>query len=148
MDWNGLKRKLQAEHPGDPRTLAYLEKAFELGREALDIFAQFGHKFHLAPGPGTASTEWPKMMFHVEAAPNGRMVRDEYELYDLGDGWENSLEDAQVRDGIMAQFTGRGGVNRRSLPSVLPGEGVTSKLDAAGERKKRIADFKEQRDAE
>jgi hypothetical protein len=60
------------------------------------------------------------MMFHVNAAPNGRMVLSEYELYDLGEGWCNSLEEAQVRDGIMAQFAGRGGVSRRSLP-VLTG---------------------------
>jgi len=145
MDWNTLKRRLQAEHPGDPRTLAYLEKAFELGKEALEIFAKHGHQFHLAPGPSPASSEWPKMMFHVEAAPNGRMVRDEFELYDLGDGWCNSLEEAQVRDGIMAQFTGRGGVNRRSLPSPVPGQGVTSKIDEAGAKAQRIAEFKEKR---
>ncbi len=142
MDWNGLKRRLQAEHPGDPRTLAYLEKAFELGKEALEILSSFGHQFHLAPGPSPAGNEWPKMMFHVEAAPNGRMVRDEYELWDLGDGWCHSLEEAQVRDGIMAQFTGRGGVSRRSLPMPIAGEGVTSKIDDLGDRAKRIADFK------
>lgn len=116
MDWDGLKRVLFAEHSGDPRTLAYMEEAIRQGRESLRLFAQHGHQYHLAPGPGAPQGAWPRMMFHVNSAPNGRMVQNEYELYDLGEGWEDSLEAAQVKDGIMAQFSGRGGVSRRSLP--------------------------------
>lgn len=120
MDWAGLRRQLIGEHSGDQRDVAYLQIALADAERALDQLARMGHQFHLEPGPGSPLAEWPRMMFHVTSAPNGRLIRSVYEQWDLGDGWCDSLEEAQIRDGEAQQFRGRAGVNRRALPVVRP----------------------------
>ena len=74
MDWQGLSRQLAAEHAHQPQTLGRCEVALCSAREALQILAGHGHQFYLAPGSGEPFPEWPKRLFHVDQAPNGRQV--------------------------------------------------------------------------
>jgi hypothetical protein len=62
---------------------------------------------------------WPRLLFHAEKAPNGRLCLNEFEKMELGDGWFETLDDAQHWDGTQAQFEGRGGV-KRNRQALLP----------------------------
>lgn len=141
MDWAGLRRHLQSLYT-DQQVLARLTHGIALAEEGLEMLASLGHRYHLAPGPGKPFSKWPRLMYHISAAPNGRWVRNEYELWDLGEGWCDSLSEAQHRDGFAQQMTGRGGVNRKALPTVVPGSASQDEGSALVDEIKR--NFKKQ----
>lgn len=116
MNWRAFRVRLQAEHHQSSQKVAEIELACHQAENALQLFARLGHQFHLAPGPEPEADGWPKILFHVDSAPNGRLVRNEYEAEELGDGWFDNLNDAQHNYGMKTQFAGRGGVGLRSLP--------------------------------
>lgn len=132
---------LLAIHHDRPQQLGRVNHAFRAIAEALAELGSMGHQFHLAEGPPGSGEIWPRLYFHVKAAPNGRLVHSKYELGDLGPGWFPTLDEAQHADGVATQFAGRGGVGRRDLPMVLEGqEEAPISLDAR--RQKMIEDFK------
>lgn len=126
-DLQALYTKLQSEHYSRPQDLMRIEVAMRSVDEALAHLAALGHQMHLEPGAGTApggEASFPRLMFHVHAAPNGRLVRSRWELADLEAGakgtWFDTLASAQHAEGTRAQFAGRGGVGARNLPVVIP----------------------------
>jgi len=128
MDWQGLRRYLQSLRT-HPQELARLDRALAMAEEGLQVLSSMGHTYHLEPGPGKPLAEWPRRMYHITAAPNGRWVGSEYELWDLGPGWCDTLSEAQHRDGYAQQMAGRGGVNRRALPTLVNGEALHDDSD-------------------
>lgn len=94
--------------------MASLTHALREAEGALSVLARYGHVFHLEPGPGEPPALWPRLMFHVAYAPNGRLVRDEYEYDTMGEGWFDTMEEAQHAAGYDTQMTSRGGRPRRS----------------------------------
>jgi hypothetical protein len=122
MDWQGLSRKLFADHQHQPQTLGRLELAMKQAQEALQIMEGHGHVYHLAEGHGPKHPEWPRTLYHVDSAPNGVVAYTEQEAADLGPGWFDSFQKAQFWDGLETQFNGRGGVAkspRVPVPSLL-----------------------------
>jgi hypothetical protein len=134
MDWRGFRNQILAKHSASPQNSHALDLAIRSAEEAMSVLAKHGHHFHLAPGDGPSFSDWPKKMFHMDAAPNGRLVQNEYELWDLGEGWCETLEEAQHSDGMATQFRGRAGVNRRALPVAKP-ESQKSKEEWLKEQK-------------
>lgn len=143
MDWTGFRRLILSQHSGKPQEMAYLKEALDSMESGLSVLVRMGHHYHLAEGEGTAHPEWPKTYFHVESAPNGRLVLNEFELYELGIGWCETLEEAQHRDGIVQQMRGRGGVRRPSQLPMVISESET--MDQVIER--RAAEYRKQREA-
>ena len=118
MDWKGLRNHLLAKHPQDAQRCARVDHALRSAEEALSLLTGLGYVFHLEEGPGEKFPEFPCMMFHVDAAPNGRLVHCQEEVEELGPGWFRTLIESQLWDGTQTQFAGRGGVKRQSLPAV------------------------------
>ena len=125
-----------------------IEHALRTAEESLNMLSSLGHRFHLAEGPGPIHPQWPKKLFHIDSAPNGRMVADEHEAAELGPGWFDTLNAAQFSDGMDAQFTGRGGVKRGGLPAILHTWSLEElsqfTADAEAEKQRRIFEFKTQ----
>lgn len=144
--WTSLLQHLQAEHPNDAQLCGRLERAVRLLREGCEELERAGHQFHLEEGQGAPWPEWPRMMFHSDAAPNGRLVRSRWEAGELGPGWFFTLADAQHWDGTEAQWAGRGGVPRKSLPALLPGASALNSFDPVAERARIIAEFRAKRE--
>jgi hypothetical protein len=151
MDWAGLRRALNAAHAGDLQTLERIDHALRDAQQAMDALAALGHRFWLTRTPQPAMPHWPRMLFHVNSAPNGRIVRSEFEAADLGPGWFDTLEAAQHWDGVETQFAGRGGVPRTSLPATMGLDAATIALQAqqaAKAKAQAIAEFKAARGAQ
>lgn len=87
----------------------------------LTALGRLGHRYYLEPGPPPDADQWPRVMFHVEAAPNGRVVASDFARHELGEGWFYTLAEAQHAEGMRAQFAGRGGVGDRSVPMLVDG---------------------------
>lgn len=122
FDWQRLQQQLEAEHFARPQNVARITRAIGHVREGLDELARLGHPFCLIPGiePTTDPDDlWPQTWFHMDTAPNGRIVRDRWQLETLGDGWCKTLAEAQHMAGKSAQFAGRGGIRSRNLPAVI-----------------------------
>lgn len=133
-----LKARLLAEHHAKPQNLSRIEHEFGRLGEALAALAALGHLYHLAEGSPGSGEVWPRLYFHVHAAPNGRVVNSRWELAELGPGWFPTLDEAQHDDGVATQFAGRGGVGRKSLPAVVAGaEVAVASLDERREAIKR-----------
>lgn len=114
-----LERQHQADHHHDMQSQEKVRLAFSALDDAITTLSHLGHQYHLAPGTADAVPEWPRVMFHVEAAPNGRVVQSLYEAQELGDGWWDTLQAAQHAEGVRAQFAGRGGIGDRSVPMLV-----------------------------
>lgn len=117
-----LERQHQADHHHDLQSQERVRLAFGALDDALTTLAHLGHQYHLETGVAPEVSEWPRVMFHVEAAPNGRVVKSEYEAQELGPGWWDTLQAAQHAEGVRAQFAGRGGIGDRSVPMLVGGE--------------------------
>lgn len=115
-----LRTKHQADHFGSLQQVEQIRLAMAAIDDGLNVLSRLGHRYHLEPGPPPLHNRWPKIMFHVEAAPNGRIVNSEYDAQELGVGWYYTLQEAQHAEGVRAQFAGRGGIGDRSVP-MLPG---------------------------
>lgn len=119
---------LAAAH-GQPQLVARLRHGFGLAEEGLRQLAGLGLQLHLAEGPEPTRPEWPKILFHIDAAPNGRVVANQWELEDLGSDWYGTLEDAQHQNGRKLQFAGRGGVGIRNVPVISGPPPAVSEAD-------------------
>lgn len=110
---------LLAQHSGKPQEMVRMTRALDLVEEGLRDLTAAGHHYHLAEGDGPPVAEWPKILFHLHSAPNGRVIWTEREEQELGDGWFESLEAAQHSDGKHHSMRGRGGATRGGLPMRL-----------------------------
>lgn len=141
MDWQGLSRRFSADHPHEPQVLGRLEVALNQAREALQMMAGHGYRFHLADGAGQPHPAWPRKLYHVNLSPNGRLVYTEQEAEELGAGWFDSLLRAQLWDGMETQFNGRGGIPKSPrVPAPIYGSGLYISAEEA-ERISELADF-------
>ena len=134
-----------AKHAAEMDSRTQPEVALCSAREALQILAGHGHQFYLAPGSGETFPEWPKRLFHVDQAPNGRQVFSQQDAEDLGPGWFDSFQKAQFWDGMETQFNGRGGVPKSPrVPAVPVAELniLTTDHDDYESRKQLIAAFR------
>lgn len=86
--------------------------------EGLATLASLGHPFHLEDGVVRSELGWPRILFNVDSAPNGRLVNSEYDARELGPGWYDTANDAQHADGLKTQFAGRGGIGVRNVPAI------------------------------
>jgi len=116
MRLNELLTRLQALHHHDLQAVTTLTAAVAEVDHGLALLARLGHVYHLEAGPPYELDEWPRLLFHVTAAPNGRIVGSWWEARELGEGWWPTLQEAQNKEAIKAQFRGRGGVGDKSLP--------------------------------
>lgn len=144
MRISDLRTQLAAIHHGTPQVQVRIDQALRDIEQQLQALAGLGHQFHLEPGPPVELPEWPKTVFHVTSAPNGRVVRDLGELLELGPGWFSTLEAAQHADGIETQFAGRGGVKRRGGLTVTgpAADPAASRLEARRALDAQVEEFK------
>jgi len=119
-----LKAKHQADHFASLQDVEMVRQALLSIDIGLNFLSRLGHRYHLEPGPAPEVDDWPKVMFHVEAAPNGRVVNGPTEARELGSDWFFTLQEAQHAEGMRAQFAGRGGIGDRSVPMILGQVGV------------------------
>jgi hypothetical protein len=149
MNLTPLRTSLIVQHHHQPQVVRVIEHSIRELEEALGRLAAVGHLFHLAEGPQPPADEWPRVMFHVDSAPNGRVVNSEWDFRDLGgeaEGWHTTLAGAQHADGVKTQFAGRGGVGVRSLPVRVNGGAAGRDLAAEAEARQRtIEQWKLQR---
>lgn len=124
-----LMSRLQAQHYASPQEVQLVLSSLRDIESALNALTRLGHVYHLEPGPPYELPEWPRVLFHVTSAPNGRVVRSSWEAIELGYGWWPTLEEAQQKEGIKTQFRGRGGVNDRALPMVMDGGPPSPRFD-------------------
>ena len=141
MSLASLRTRILGELHHRPQASVEFTLAFREIEAGLAVMARLGYLYHLEPGPQPAEDEWPRLMFHVDAAPNGRLVQSRYDLPDLGDDWYLTLEEAQHADGLKTQFAGRGGIGSRNLPVVVEWSGPPSNHEADAKlRKERLID--------
>lgn len=95
MDWNGIHRHFAALHHTSPSKQAKVKTLLDNVAENLLELEKMGHVLHLAEGKGEDWAEWPRLMYHLTLAPNGRQVTSEDEAKALGAGWFYTAEDAQ-----------------------------------------------------
>jgi hypothetical protein len=121
MELKSLESQLLAEHHHDLQAAETVSKAIAEIRRGLELLSRLGHIYHLQPGVPYPLPDWPKILFHVTSAPNGRVVRSVFEAIELGYGWYPTLQEAMHKEGVKAQFRGRGGVGDRALPMLTDG---------------------------
>jgi len=130
VNLSALRTRLAALHHHEPQIAMSVEHAIRELESGLGTLAKYGHPMHLDEGHEVQSLGWPRLLFHVDSAPNGRLVNSEWDARDLGPDWWPTLAEAQHADGVKTQFAGRGGVQGRSLPVVIPQTELHSEDDA------------------
>lgn len=102
MDWNGIHRHFEALHHTSPSEQARVNAILNNIEQNVIELAKLGHIVHLADGKGPEDSweEWPRLMYHLTLAPNGRRVESEEEASDLGPGWFYTFEDVQKAGAI------------------------------------------------
>lgn len=117
-----VQRRHQADHFASPQEVEQVRLAVAAVDDGLGLLARLGHRYHLEPGPPSSDGDpWPRVLFHVEAAPNGRIVDGPQAARELGSDWWPTLHEAQHAEGYRAQMAGRGGIGDRSVPMLLDG---------------------------
>lgn len=119
MNTEPIKTSLVALHHDEPQIVRRIETALHEVGVGLAALASLGHMYHLADGQPPQGDEWPKLLFHATDAPAGRLIYNPDEASALGPGWAETLQDAQQKAGIAAQFAGRAGVGSQALPTTL-----------------------------
>lgn len=119
MNLSALRTRLEAKHSASPQNARRVQLAIAELESGLTALASLGHPMHLVEGSGEApELGWPRLLFHIDAAPNGRLVFGEAEARELGPEWHTTLERAQHADGVKTQFAGRGGIGTRNVPTI------------------------------
>jgi hypothetical protein len=119
MSFHVLRDSLTSLHPDAPQVQRVIEHALADVWGALSRLSSLGHHYHLEEGPAPQVREWPRVMYHLEACRDGRVVNSHWDYEELGPGWYSSLAEAKYRAGLEAQFAGRGGVRVPNLPMVI-----------------------------
>lgn len=134
MNWRRLRNYLTNLHQDRPQEVALIDRAVRMAEEALADLARIGHTFHLAEGLRPVNPEkhpdreYPRMMYHLVAAPRGHLVLCEEDREWLGEGWFDTLAEAQHADGMGYQFRRGGIIPKRGLP-VIVSESEPTRLD-------------------
>lgn len=125
MNWPRFRNALTTQYHEQPQHTRRIELAVESLRHGLEELARLGHVFHLAEGPAPAAVDFPRLMFHLTAAPRGHLVLCREDAEFLGPGWFDTLDEAKHADGMGQQFK-RGGIfPKRNVPAVINGAGQT-----------------------
>jgi len=115
MNW---REKIIVDFPNDLQKNHKARTALaDLDRVLLEL-AGLGHPLHVEEGyvPPPPSG-WPKAVFHLHAG--ARIVRDQFELEELGPDWYPTMEDARHAAGQRKQYE-RGGIfDPRRMPTIL-----------------------------
>jgi hypothetical protein len=135
MKIDQLKDRLHAEHHHNLQGVYTISAALAEIEHGLELLSKLGHVYHLERGAPYEIPEFPRILFHVTSAPNGRVVRSSWEAIELGFGWWPTLQEAQHKEGIRAQFRGRGGIGDRSLPMLVDGGPAGPRPDLGPEPK-------------
>ena len=117
-----LRDRLLAEHHHSPQLGVRINQAVSEIEAGLQTLAGMGHPFHLEAGaapPEDDDNSWPRIYFHQDKSPNGRVVLSRWELAELGPGWWPTAGEAQHDDGMKTQFEGRGGVRKGTALMVI-----------------------------
>lgn len=133
MNLAELAQRLLADHHHDPQACQTIVTSLGEIERGLGLLAKLGHVFHLENGPAYDLPQWPRVLFHVESAPNGRVVNSWWEADELGPGWWPTYSEAAHREGVRYQFAGRGGIGGRSLPMLVDGGPAGPRPDAIRE---------------
>lgn len=143
MSLASLRSRILGELHHRPQAAMEATHGFRELESGLAALARLGYLFHLEPGPQPPGVEWPRLMFHVSSAPNGRLVASSWDLAELGPDWFPTLEEAQHAEGLRAQFAGRGGLGQRGLPVALGApESISFLADERQRRDQMILDWK------
>jgi hypothetical protein len=147
LNLDPLYRKLTTNHPRDQRRNKLLRIALKKVEDGLRELITIGYPFHLVEGHVPVIHDFPKIMYHALRAPNGHVIRDDYELKELGEeGWFDTLDAAHHYEGHATQMHGRGGVKRTILPALLEtldfADLERQWREAQEAKAKRIAEFK------
>lgn len=126
MDWKHLRDSLVNSHPGDLQAMARIDWGIAKIKDGVEELCRLGHPVHLIDGPEPPPKRFPRLVYHFEKSPHGFLVLCEEDLEFLGDGWFDTLAEAQHADGMGMQFR-RGGVfPTRALPAIISdGNGLT-----------------------
>lgn len=115
MNW---REKIITAWPDDLQKAHRARVALSDLDRILGELAAMGHPLHIEEGyvppppPG-----WPKAVFHLHAG--ARIVRDQFELEELGEDWFPTMEEARHAAGLRKQYQ-RGGIfDPRSMPTLL-----------------------------
>jgi len=119
MTYPLLRDKLTSLHPDRPQAQRTIELALAEVHSALTRLSSLGHHFHLEEGTAEQVREWPRVLYHLESSPCGRVVNSHWDYEELGPGWYGSLAEAKYHAGLEAQFAGRGGVRVPNLPMII-----------------------------
>lgn len=129
MNWLRFRNLLVNQHSDLPQNIKRVEYAVGMLEEGLRLLAGMGHLFHLAEGQGSGTPDFPRLMYHLEAAPRGHLVLCEEDRTLLGEGWFDTLADAKHADGMGEQFK-RGGIfPKKGLPAIIPESVEMTRLD-------------------
>lgn len=115
MNW---REKIIVDYPNDLQKHHKARTALaDLDRVLLEL-AGLGHPLHVEEGyvpPPPAG--WPKAVFNLHAG--ARIVRDQFELEELGEDWFPTMEEARHDAGLRKQYQ-RGGIfDPRRMPMLL-----------------------------
>lgn len=119
MNWRRLRNELVNLHHEEPQAVAMIDHAVRLLEEGVTLLGRFGHHLHLVSGTEPERRDYPKLMFHLEAAPKGHLVFCQEDVDWLGEGWFETLDEAKHASGMGQQFR-RGGIfPKRGLPALV-----------------------------
>lgn len=129
MNWLRFRNALLNQYHEQPQISARIRLAVDELQRGLDELARLGHQFHLADGAGTSGADFPRLVFHLAAAPRGHLVFCVEDITFLGEGWFDTLDEAKHADGMGHQFR-RGGIfPKRGLPATVADAGGQTRLD-------------------
>lgn len=129
MNWKRLRDRIVNQYSDRPQITAQVDLAIAETKSGLAGLARLGHQFHLVEGPAAPEhplhADFPRLVYHLLAAPSGYLVRCQPDLDLLGEGWFDTLDEAKHADGMGEQFK-RGGIFPKSgLPALVPDSELT-----------------------
>jgi len=84
MTYPLLRDKLTSLHPDRPQAQRTIELALAEVHSALTRLSSLGHHFHLEEGTAEQVREWPRVLYHLESSPCGRVVNSHWDYEELG----------------------------------------------------------------